>query len=162
MRSDFKNFLRAGIVENRSFTSTVVPTEATSFTRFISPPETSSSVPEREPRGQVVSTIFATDAMEERASPRKPIVRILKRSSSRCSLLVACRSNARKASSLSMPVPLSDTLIRRFPPLRISMESSLLPASIAFSINSFTTDAGLSMTSPAAILLRSVTGKILI
>src|SRR6185295_12964460 len=50
-----------------------------------------------------------------------------------------------------MPAPSSLTRIRLFPPSSISMRIALAPASSAFSISSFTTDAGRSTTSPAAI-----------
>src|SRR6266487_2092810 len=50
-----------------------------------------------------------------------------------------------------MPAPSSLTRIRLFPPSSMSMRIALAPASSAFSISSFTTDAGRSTTSPATI-----------
>ena len=44
-------------------------------------------------------------------------------------------------------------LIKDIPPSLISIVTAVAPASIAFSTSSFTTDDGLSITSPAAILL---------
>jgi hypothetical protein len=49
---------------------------------------------------------------------------------------------------------LSWILIRFLPPESISTRISSAPASREFSINSLTTDAGRSTTSPAAILLQ--------
>ena len=66
---------------------------------------------------------------------------------------VACRSTASGKSSLSIPDPSSTTRISDFPPCENSVSIREAPASIAFSINSLTTDAGRSMTSPAAIRL---------
>ena len=54
--------------------------------------------------------------------------------------------------SLEMPTPLSTTLMRSTPPPRTSIDISVAPASSEFSISSLTTDAGRSVTSPAAIL----------
>ena len=44
-------------------------------------------------------------------------------------------------------------LIKDIPPSLISIVTAVAPASIAFSTSSFTTEDGLSITSPAAILL---------
>ena len=52
-----------------------------------------------------------------------------------------------------MPEPLSETETSRRPPAVIVTSMRVAPASSAFSISSFTTDAGRSTTSPAAILL---------
>src|ERR1700691_484919 len=49
--------------------------------------------------------------------------------------------------------------IRRFPPDSTSMRIDFAPASSAFSSSSFTTDAGRSTTSPAAILLATFSGS---
>ncbi len=67
-------------------------------------------------------------------------------------LLVAWASMASSASSRPMPLPLSRTAIRLRPPTAIETSIWVAPASTAFSTNSFTTDAGRSTTSPAAIL----------
>ena len=67
-------------------------------------------------------------------------------------MLVACLSKAISRSSCIIPFPLSVTLIYEIPPFLISTVIAVAPASIEFSITSFTTDAGLSITSPAAIL----------
>ena len=96
------------------------------------------------------------------ASPLKPSVVILKRSASLLILLVACFSKAVRASSLDIPSPLSETRIKPLPAFIISTNTSVAFASMEFSTNSFTTDAGLSTTSPAAILLISVSGRIFI
>ena len=50
-----------------------------------------------------------------------------------------------------MPSPSSLTRIRLFPPSSISTRIARAPASSAFSTSSFTTEAGRSTTSPAAI-----------
>src|SRR5271154_6991848 len=54
-----------------------------------------------------------------------------------------------------MPQPSSITRIRRLPPDSVSIRIERAPASSAFSSSSFTTEAGRSTTSPAAIFLAS-------
>ena len=73
------------------------------------------------------------------------------RSSLLRSLLVAWRCRLKAASSRPMPEPSSRTRIRRRPPSWRSTSIRLAPASSAFSTSSFTTAAGRSITSPAAI-----------
>src|SRR5690606_19138938 len=80
-------------------------------------------------------------------------------SSSERILLVACCSSARGNSSWVMPWPSSLTEMRRMPPPSRRISMALAPASIAFSSNSFRTDAGRSITSPAAIWLTSRSGS---
>ena len=67
-------------------------------------------------------------------------------------LLVECRRNALFTSSFGIPHPLSRILIKEIPPSLISTVTDVEPASMAFSTSSFTIEAGLSITSPAAIL----------
>ena len=67
-------------------------------------------------------------------------------------LLVACLSNAISKSSSAIPFPLSVIRIYDIPPFFISTVIFVAPASIEFSTISFIADAGLSITSPAAIL----------
>ena len=69
---------------------------------------------------------------------------------------------ASRASSDCMPHPLSETRINDFPPFSTSTTMRVLFASSAFSSNSFTTEAGRSTTSPAAILFDRISGRILI
>ena len=90
--------------------------------------------------------------MLDSASPLKPSDLTLIRSSTDVILLVECLKNANGISSLAMPEPLSVTLINDIPPSLISTVTALAFASIAFSTSSFTTEDGLSITSPAAIL----------
>ena len=101
----------------------------------------------------------ATLAIEGRASPRNPCVPIDSRSESARSLEVAWRSSAASASSRDMPWPSSRTRISVRPPPSISTCTPRAPASSAFSTSSFTTDAGRSTTSPAAILLTRSSGS---
>ena len=96
-----------------------------------------------------------TEAILDNASPRNPRVFILASSACVLSLLVACCANASGRSSGCMPQPLSCRLISNRPPFLISSLISDAPASRLFSSNSLTTDAGRSMTSPAAIWLAS-------
>lgn len=100
----------------------------------------------------VISSVLETAAMLARASPLKPRVCMLSRSSASVILLVAWRLNAVVTSSALMPQPVSLTLIYVLPPFFISTTTASAPASIEFSTSSFTTDNGLSTTSPAAIL----------
>ena len=101
----------------------------------------------------VFKSTLLTAAMEAKASPLKPKVVNLYKSSSSSILLVACLEKAKTASSLSIPLPLSMTFICLVPASSNSTLISVLPASILFSTNSLTTEAHLSTTSPAAILL---------
>ena len=92
--------------------------------------------------------------MEGRASPRKPRVAMERRSSEVRSLLVAWRSKARRASSLTMPWPLSAMRMSLRPPASTSMRMRVAPASREFSRSSLTTEAGRSTTSPGGDLVR--------
>src|SRR5690606_33218517 len=61
--------------------------------------------------------------------------------------------------SRPMPQPSSATRISVLPPLRTLTSMRVAAASRAFSTSSFTTDAGRSTTSPAAIWFASVSGR---
>ena len=74
-----------------------------------------------------------------------------RRSSAVLSLLVAWRRTLRTASSRDIPEPSSVTSMSRVPPPSIEIWTERAPASSAFSPSSFTTEAGRSTTSPAAI-----------
>src|SRR5579862_983691 len=63
------------------------------------------------------------------------------------------------ASSRTMPQPLSVIWISFFPPASTVILIRVAPASSAFSSISFTTDAGRSTTSPAAIWLATVSER---
>ena len=93
------------------------------------------------------------------ASPRKPKLRMSTRSELERSLLVAWRSSASSACSGVMPQPSSITRIARLPPSRTSTWMRRAPASTAFSTSSFTTEAGRSTTSPAAIWSTNASGS---
>ena len=101
----------------------------------------------------VISSTCPTAAILESASPRKPREDTVNRSSTDWILLVEWRKKASGISSFSIPQPLSVTRINEIPPSRISTVTAVAFASMAFSKSSFTTDAGRSITSPAAILL---------
>src|SRR5579871_1203316 len=58
-----------------------------------------------------------------------------------------------------MPAPSSVTAMRRRPPPSVNTSTRRAPASSAFSINSLTTLAGRSTTSPAAMRLMIVSGS---
>src|SRR6267154_2709130 len=105
------------------------------------------------------SATRATEATLASASPRKPSERTCSRSCREAILLVAWRANAIGKSSLGMPAPLSTTRICFTPPSTSATPISLAPASRLFSRSSFSTDAGRSTTSPAAIWLMSVSGS---
>eukprot|EP01053_Blabericola_migrator_P009904 Blabericola_migrator_1__9903@NODE_5467_length_760_cov_3_582973_g3530_i0_p1_GENE_NODE_5467_length_760_cov_3_582973_g3530_i0NODE_5467_length_760_cov_3_582973_g3530_i0_p1_ORF_typecomplete_len100_score9_59_NODE_5467_length_760_cov_3_582973_g3530_i0235534 len=59
-----------------------------------------------------------------------------------------------------MPAPSSVTERDSIPPPTISIRSDVAPASKLFSMSSFSTEAGRSMTSPAAIWLATKAGSI--
>ena len=107
----------------------------------------------------VSTSTLATAATEARASPRKPKVKILSRSSAVFTLLVAWRRKAVGISSWAIPQPLSVTRIKLLPPSLISTVIWLAPASIAFSTSSFITEAGRSITSPAAISSKTLLSR---
>ncbi len=123
-------------------------------------PSAVTTVPIAAPRSRVTSLTRATEATLGSASPRKPRVTMENKSSARDILLVACRSKARDASSRFIPHPSSDTEIISSPPPAISIRTARAPASIEFSTSSFTTDAGRSTTSPAAILSATWVGSL--
>ncbi len=79
-------------------------------------------------------------------------------------MLVAYLANASGASPGSMPQPSSLTWMEVTRPPRDTRETLIVlaPASIAFSQSSFTTEAGRSTTSPAAILVTVLSSSTLI
>ena len=122
------------------------------FTLISFPPANSTRVPCSSSAERVSSSRREMEAIDGRASPRNPSVEIESKSSAVRNFEVACRSNASRASSWFIPVPSSITRIMRLPPDSVSIRIDRAPASSAFSSSSFTTDAGRSTTSPAAIL----------
>src|SRR5437879_6500744 len=143
-----------------SATLTVVPAgNPAGLTPMSFPPANSMRVPSASASSRVSSSNRDTAAMVGKASPRNPSVPIESRSSADLSLLVAWRSKASSASSCDMPWPSSITRIMRLPPTSTSTPMVFASASMAFSNSSFTTDAGRSTTSPAAILFATASGN---
>ena len=131
----------------------VVPfCDAESSISKIFPPSTTILCPILSSSVLLTSSTCAIAAILAKASPLNPIDFTFSKSAAFLILLVACLSNANSKSSLLIPEPLSIILILEIPPFCISTVIFVAPASIEFSTNSFTTDAGLSITSPAAIL----------
>ena len=150
--SRFMNFMRAGVLKNRSRTMMVVPSGQPASQRWvIFPASRCRLVPKGSPAARVSRSILDTAAMAARASPRKPRVPMASRSFSVRSLLVAWRRKAVSASSGDMPQPSSVTRMEIMPPFWIATVMCFAPASTAFSSSSLTTEAGRSTTSPAAI-----------
>ena len=148
-----KNFILAGTFANRFFTTIEVPRlQATSSFFDGAPCSSSMYAPSSASSVLLTTSTDETAQILASASPRKPIVLIRNKSSTERSLLVAWRKNAVSSSSAAIPLPLSVTPIYSIPPRLISTHMSSAPASIAFSTSSLTTAAGLSATSPAAIL----------
>ena len=155
--SDRRNFLRAGVLKKRSRTVIEVPSGSpASSTRAIFPPLISTTVPDSSSAARVSSRSRETDAIEGRASPRKPNVATLSRSSAFLIFDVAWRSKASMASSRTMPHPLSVIWMSFLPPAWTLILMRVAPASREFSSISLTTEAGRSTTSPAAIWLATV------
>ena len=156
---DFKNRRRAGVLKKRFSTVTAVPTGPLAGPWvFCAPP--SIVIPDASPsRTRDTISTRATAAMLGRASPRNPYVEIRRRSSAARILLVANRWNARGSSSGAIPSPSSATRMSRRPAPRSSTVIRRAPASRLFSISSFTTDAGRSTTSPAAIRSAALWGR---
>ncbi len=147
-----RNFRRPGVLKKRSSTVTAVPSGAPAASRpRLLPPSRRTRWACRSPLHRVVRVTRATAAMLGSASPRKPR-EVTRNRSSRCLiLLVACRRKASSSSSGAMPVPSSVTVMEPHPPSRTWTVMRVAPASRAFSTSSFTTETGLSTTSPAAI-----------
>ena len=151
--SDLRNFSRAGVLKNISRTVIVVPSgQPQGSMSCMSPASSVTRVPSALPRRRVVSSILDTADIAASASPRKPIVLMASSPRSSCSFEVAWRRKATPASSGAMPQPSSVTRMYVAPPPRISTVTLCAPASKEFSISSFITEAGLSTTSPAAII----------
>ena len=113
----------------------------------------------RHRASRLTSRIRLTAAIEGRASPRKPMV-VIRISASSASFEVACRSTRQRQLVASpMPQPSSSTRISPRPPASTATAIRDAPASIAFSTSSFTTDAGRSTTSPAAMRLTRCSGR---
>jgi hypothetical protein len=152
-RSLFRNLSRAGVAENNSRTSTrVPPLRATGRSSCLWPRSTTISWAAAAAGKREATARCAMAPIDGKASPRKPSVAMLKRSSS-LSFEVACRSTASARSEALMPIPSSLTRISDRPPATVTMSMPVAPASIAFSISSLTTLAGRSITSPAAMRL---------
>ena len=155
--SVFKNLRRAGVLKNSSRTSTVVPTARAAGCS--SPLCASSRVACASCAVRLVSESSATEAVAANASPRNPIVATCSSSSRLPILLVAWRFSAKANSFAGMPQPSSSTTMARTPPACRRSVIWVAPASSALSTSSRTTEAGRSMTSPAAIWLTSSSGN---
>ena len=150
--SFFKYLSLAGVLKKRFFTIIVVPSGQPAASKdTVFPASSSTLVPVSASLSFVVSSTRLTEDMAARASPRKPRVAIASSPRSSRSLLVAWRRKAIFASSGAIPQPLSVTRMKDIPPPCISTVTLFAPASIEFSQSSFTTEAGRSTTSPAAI-----------
>ena len=155
-----RNLRRAGVLKNRSRTSTTVPGGTPAgLSATVAPPSTPISHPESASCSRVRRRNRETEAIEGSASPRNPSEPMAFRSSTDSILLVACRSRARRASSRLIPTPSSLTRISDLPAPRTRTETEEAPASIEFSTSSRTTAAGRSTTSPAAIWFATATGS---
>ena len=132
-------------------TETLAPTGLAAGSVWTASGSANSRVPSSSSEVRVRISTWATLAMLHSASPRNPRVRMLSRSSIERILLVEKRSTARRTSSRLIPHPSSDTRISSRPPSRTSIDTLIAPASMAFSISSLTTEAGRSITSPAAM-----------
>lgn len=138
----------------------VVPSgSAVSLMSGFFPPATSMRVPVKSPTFFVSRVKRETLAIAGIASPRKPRVAIDSKSLTSMSLLVACRSKARMASSWLIPQPLSLTWMSRLPPCSTLICNFFAPASSEFSRSSLATETGRSTTSPAAILFATTSER---
>ena len=151
VRSARRNLRRAGTAWNRSRTSMLVPTGCAAG--CVAP--SSIRAPRASCARREMIDIRDTEAIDASASPRKPMLATRVKSSNVAILLVACGASASGNSSAAMPAPSSRTLISRIPPCSISISIRRAPASRLFSASSLTTDAGRSITSPAAIWFTS-------
>ena len=160
VRSVFRNLRRAGVLKNRSRTSTVVPGGcAAGRGASTTPPLHSTLHAEAASLARETTRNWATEAMLGSASPRKPRLATLSSSARLEILLVAWRDSANANSSFGIPMPSSRTRISRVPPASISSSTRRAPASRLFSTSSLTADAGRSTISPAAIWSMSSDGR---
>ena len=150
-----RNFRRAGVLKNKSRTSTLVPCGCAAGVSLLSMSTPSVSTFQASLASTVREIISRrdTEAILASASPRKPRLATFSRSSSSIILLVAWRLRASGRSSFMMPWPLSRIRISLTPPCSSSISMRSAPASRLFSSSSLTTEAGRSTTSPAAIWL---------
>ena len=152
VKSFFKNLYLTGVLKNKSFIVMLVPVGVpSSCLSIMSPPSTVILYPISASGVFDTNSTLAIAAILAKASPLKPIVLTVSRSFALLILLVACLSKAISISSGSIPFPSSVTRIYEIPPFFISTVIFFAPASIEFSTTSFIADAGLSITSPAAI-----------
>ena len=152
--ADFTNFNLAGVLKNKSCTVMLVPSgQPAGPWSFTLPPSKEMEEPSSAPFWREDSVTLETAAMLESASPRKPMVSMPISESPLRIFPVACRINASDKSSGCIPEPLSTMRMSDSPPLAISTLMEPAPASRAFSTSSFTTEAGRSTTSPAAMRL---------
>ena len=155
-----RNLRRAGTLKNRFSTMKLHPTgQATGSWPTTREPEIDRWVPMSRPSSRVLSSTCATAAIDASASPLNPMVCRANKSSALRIFDVAWRSNARRASVSDMPVPLSITCIDVRPASTTSTLMAVAPASTAFSTNSFITEAGRCITSPAAIWFATESGS---
>ncbi|CAM3907251.1 hypothetical protein CADE109221_15885 [Castellaniella denitrificans] len=152
-----RNLRRAGMWSNSWRTSTRVPTAPAAGVGSACPAASCHAC--ASPAVREVRVNWATEAMEASASPRNPRVATDSSSARDAILLVAWRCRARGIWSGGMPWPSSATRMRRMPPPSRRISMARAPASRAFSSNSFSTEAGRSMTSPAAIWLIRTSGR---
>ena len=158
--SDLRNRSRAGTGWKRLATSMRVPGAMPCSRRCTSLPAlTRISQPTSLSRARVRRVKRETLAMDGRASPRKPKLRICPRSAASRILLVAWRRRASSAWSGSIPIPSSSTTSNAFPPREKSTVTRRAPASRAFSRSSLAAAAGRSTTSPAAIWLATLSSR---
>ena len=112
LRSDFRNLSLAGVAAKRSRASTLVPIPpAQGSIGPFAPSSTTSLRAVGAPCARVRISSRVTEAIEGKASPRKPKVVIAARSPSGI-FEVACRSTERTRSAPSMPRPSSATRMR--------------------------------------------------
>ena len=152
-----KNLRRAGTASNKYLTSTVVPKAPAAATGSVMPLSRLQAC--AASRVREVRVKCETAAIDAKASPRKPIESTDSSSASEVILLVAWRVSASESSSARIPLPSSMTAIRRMPPASSRTSIDCAPESTAFSTNSLRTEAGRSITSPAAIWLINKSGR---
>ena len=158
--SDFRKFRLAGMLKNRFLTATEVPSEVETTSSDLSLlPSILTAVPKDSPLNLVFNSIWAMAAILAKASPRNPLVLRQNKSSAVVILEVAWRSKQSRASEAPIPIPLSITWTSVLPEFLMMSLIWEAPASMAFSSNSFTTEAGRWTTSPAAIWLATWSGR---
>ena len=155
--SERRNLRRAGVLWNRSATSTRIPRTPAAGCSSPAPLIDQALSASRGARDE--RDIGDCRYRRQRLAAKTQAIRPARGRRGCAILLVAWRVSASASSSRGMPLPLSATTMRLMPPPSRRTSIWVAPASRLFSSSSLTTEAGRSTTSPAAIWLISSSSR---